>query len=178
MRALAAILAAAFLLGGCSGDDDESAEGWASSVCGSMSTWLAEVDEALQSLTDDGSALDEEDVRTAVDQVEEATATLVEDLEELGPPETEGGEEAQRQLESLAEELRSEVETVQEAVDSESGTAEVASTVSGSVSQAFAEISAFSAELRGTDPDGELQEGFDNADECDSFREQLVEIGS
>lgn len=169
---------AALALAGCAGDDDESAEDWANSVCAGMSTWLTEVDEALQPLTDDGLSINEEVLETAVDQVEEATTTLVEDLDELGPPETEGGEAAQRELENLSTELRSEVDTVQEAVDSETGTGELASTVSMSVSEAFEEISSTLAELRGVDPAGELEQGFENADECDSFREQLDELGS
>jgi hypothetical protein len=175
---LAALMAVALLATGCAGDDEESAERWASSVCAGMGTWLTEVDEALQSLTDDGRAINEEDMRAAVDQAEEATTTLVEDLEELGPPDTEGGEGAQSELEDLLVALRSEVETVQEAIDSESGTAELASTVTMSVSEAYEEISLFLAELRGVDPGGELQEGFDSADECDSLGQQLEDLGS
>jgi hypothetical protein len=147
---VAALIAAALVAAGCAGDDDESAESWASSVCAGMSTWLAEVDEALPSLTDDGLAVNEDDVRSAVDQAEEATAALVEDLEELGPPDTERGEEAQSELEDLLTALRSEAEAVQEAIDSESGTAELASTVTMSVSEAYEEISFFLAELRGS----------------------------
>jgi hypothetical protein len=175
---LAALMAATLMAAGCAGDDAESAESWASSVCAGMSNWLSEVDEALQSLTDDGLAINEEDVRAAVDQAEEATAMLVEDLEELGPPDTEGGEDAQSELESLEASLRSEVETVQEASESGSGTAEIASTVTTSVSEAYEEISLFLAELRGIDPAGELQQGFENADECGSLGEQLEDLGS
>jgi hypothetical protein len=175
---LAVTVAAAVLLAGCSGDDDESAEGWANSVCAGLSAWLTEVEGAVESLTDEGVAVNEEDVETAVDQVEEATATLVEDLDELELPETEGGEEAQRELENLSTELRSELDTVREAVDSEAGTAGLASTVSSSVSEAFAQISSTLADLREVDSAGELVDGFDNADECDTFREQLDELGS
>jgi membrane protein implicated in regulation of membrane protease activity len=177
----AAMLAAAvaLALGGCGGDDDEdSAESWANDVCSSLSTWVSDVEETVQSVTDAGLAIDEEDLQTAVDDVSEATSTLVDDLEELGPPETESGEEARGELDSLATTLESEVETVRQAVESDGGAAELASTVSASISTASAEVSSTLESLQEADPGGELEEGFENADECDSFRDQIEDLDS
>jgi membrane protein implicated in regulation of membrane protease activity len=177
--ALTVALALALAVAGCGGgDDDDSAESWANDVCGSLSTWVSDVEETVQSVTDAGLAIDEDDVQEAVDQVAEATDTLAEDLEELGPPETEGGDQARSELESLTTTLRSEVETVREAADSESGTAELASTVAASLSTASAEVSSTLESLEGVDPGGELEDGFENADECDSFREQIEDLDS
>lgn len=179
LGALTVVLALALALAGCGGDDDEdSAESWANDVCASLSTWATDVEEAVQSVTDAGLAIDEDDLQTAVDDVSEATNTLVDDLEELGPPETEGGEQARSELESLTTTLRSEVETVEQAVESDSGAAELASTVSASISGASADVSSTLESLEGVDPGGELEEGFENADECDSFRERIEDGGS
>jgi membrane protein implicated in regulation of membrane protease activity len=179
LGALVAILAVALALAGCGGGDDEdSAESWANDVCGSLSTWVTDIDEAVGSLTENGLSLGEEDVQTAVEQVADATTKLADDLEELGPPETDGGEQAQSELESLATSLRSEVQTVQQAVDSDSGAVAVTSTVSTSVSTVASDVQSTFDNLEGLDPGGELQQGFESADECDSFRDQIEELGS
>jgi membrane protein implicated in regulation of membrane protease activity len=179
LGAVTVVLALALALAGCGGDDDEeSAESWANDVCSSLSTWVTDVEEAVQSVTDEGLAIDEEDVDAAVDDVSEATNTLIDDLEALEPPETEGGEEARSELESLATTLESEVETVRQAVESDSGAAEVTSTVSASISTASAEVSSTLETLQEVDPGGELEEGFQNADECDSFRDQIEDLDS
>jgi hypothetical protein len=132
----------------------------------------------VTSLTENGASLGEEDVQSAVEQVADATTKLADDLEGLGPPETNGGEQAQSELESLAASLRSEVQTVQQAVDSDSGAVAVTSTVSTSVSTAASEVQSTFDNLEGLDPGGELENAFENADECDSFRDQVDDIGS
>jgi hypothetical protein len=163
---------------GCGGDDDDSAESWANDVCASLSAWLTEIDESVQSLTEGGLSTDEEDIRAAVDQVGDATDELADDLEELGPPETDGGEQARSELQSLATTLRSEVETVQQSVDSDGDALSVTSTVSMSVSNAATAVQSTFDELEGVDAGGELEDAFENADECESFRDQIDELGS
>lgn len=175
---LTAVLVVMLAPAGCGGDDEDSAESWANDVCSSLSTWLTEVDEAVQSLTEGGLSTEEEDIRAAIDRLGEATDELANDLEELGPPETEGGEQARSELESLAATLRSEVETVQQSVDSDDGALSVTSTVSTSMSTAAGAVQSTFEDLEGADPGGELQDGFENADECDSFRDQVEELGS
>jgi membrane protein implicated in regulation of membrane protease activity len=179
LGALAALLALALVLAGCGGGDDEdSAESWANNVCGSLSTWLTDIDEAVSSLTEGGPSADEGDLQAAVDQVADATNELADDLEELGPPETDGGEQAQSEVESLATSLRSEVQTVQRAIDSDGGAVAVTSSVSTSLSSAASEVQTTFSNLQGLDPGGELENAFENADECDSFRDQVDDIGS
>jgi hypothetical protein len=176
---LAVVLVVVLALAGCGGDDDDNqAESWANSVCSSLSTWITDIDEAVTSLTEGGLSTAEEDVRSAVDQVADATNKLADDLEELEPPETESGEEAKSELESLATTLRSEVETARQAVESDGGTLSVTSTVSVSVSTAASSVQSTFNSLEGLDPGGELENGFENADKCDSFRDQMEDLGS
>jgi membrane protein implicated in regulation of membrane protease activity len=179
LGALAAILVMVLALAGCGGGDDEdSAESWANDVCSSLSTWITDIDEAVEPLRDAGLSLDEDDVQTAVDRLADATSTLADDLEELEPPETEDSEQARTQLEGLAATLRSEVDTVRQTVESDSGAVTVSSTVSTSLSTAAGEVQSTFNDLQGLDPGGELEDGFENADECDSLREQIDDIGS
>jgi hypothetical protein len=176
--ALLLALAVTLGLAGCGGDDENSAESWANDVCSSLSTWLTDIDEAVQSLTEGGLSTAEEDIEAAVDQIGDATDNLANDLEELGPPETEGGEQARTEIESLATTLRSEVESVQQSVDSDEGALSVTSTVSMSISSAATAVQSTLSDLEGVDPGGELRDGFESADECDSFRDQIEELGS
>ena len=81
-------------LAGCGGDDSSASEDYANSVCSNLSTWVTEVQETVQSLTDAGLATSREDVQAAFDEAKDTTETLVNDLEQLGPPETENGEQA------------------------------------------------------------------------------------
>jgi hypothetical protein len=179
LGALAATLALVLVLAaGCGGDDEDSAESWANDVCSSLSTWLSEIDEAVSSLTEEGLSTNEEDLRSAVDQVADATSALGDDLQELGPPETEGGEQARSEIESLATALRSEVESVQQAVEADDDALAVTSAVSMSISMSASEVQSTLSSLEGLDPGGELEEGFENADECDSFRDQVEDLGS
>jgi membrane protein implicated in regulation of membrane protease activity len=180
MRAgsLVVALVVALALAGCGGGDEDPAEDWASNVCSDLSTWITQVDDAVKSLTDAGLSIDEADVESALADVQNATNELGADLADLGPPETEGGEQAESELESLAAKLETQVETVQEAVESDGQGLSVATTVTSSISTATKEVQTTYENLQGVDPGGELQDGFENADSCDSFREQLEDIGS
>jgi hypothetical protein len=178
MFRLLALLLLTLTLAGCGGDDEDPAESWANDVCSSLSTWLTDVDEAVRSLTEGGLSTEEDDLRSAVDQIVDATDELGDDLRALGPPETEGGDQARSELESLATTLSSEVQSVRQVVESDGEALSVTSTVSMSISTAAGEVQSTFSELEGLDPGGELDEGFDNADECESFRDQIEELGS
>jgi hypothetical protein len=176
--ALAAVLVVTLMPAGCGGDDEDSAESWANDVCSSMSAWLSDVDEAVASLTEDGLSTEEDDLRSAVDRIVNATDELGDELRDLGPPETEGGGEAETELEGLATALSSEAQSVRQVVESDGEALSVTSTVTMSVSTAASEVQSTLRELDRLDPGGELEEGFDNADECDSLRDQIEDLGS
>ena len=173
------VLAAVVLLAGCGGDSGSSAsEDYANSVCGNLSTWVTDVNGAITSLTDAGLATDKEDVQSAVDQATGATDDLLSSLEELGPPETDAGEQAKSELDSLGETLRSQIDTVERALDADTGAVALAATVTAALSTAASAVESTYNDLRGLDPGGELEEGFQNADDCKSLRDQVDAIGS
>jgi methyl-accepting chemotaxis protein len=151
------VLATALAAGGCGGDDEAGAEGWANSVCANLSEWVTEIDEAVKSVTDEGLALDEDDLDAAVDQARDATDDLANDLEELGPPDT---------------------EAVEQAVDEDGEPLELVATVAAALSAAADELRQTFSRLEEVDPGGELEDAFRNSEDCDSLREQVENIGS
>lgn len=176
--ALALALVAVLLLAACGGDDGGASEEYANDVCSNLSTWVTDVQQTTTSLTDAGLATDREDIESAVQDVGDATDTLVEDLQGLGPPETDDGRAAKAELDQLATELRTQVDAVQKAVDSGGGPAAIAASVLTAVSSAADAVDSTFQNLRELDPSGELQDAFENADECKDLRDQVEEIRS
>jgi hypothetical protein len=166
--AAALTLATVPLLAGCGGDDESSSEEWAGSVCSELSTWVGDVEDTIRSLVDQGLDVDRETVRDAVDDIAQSTDDLVEGLQDLGPPDTEAGSEAKSELDDLESELRRQLDEVEKSVESGPlaiGTLTAAiSTAAAAVNATFQNLSAAGDELR---------DAFENAGDCQSFREQL-----
>ena len=178
---LVVILALVVALGGCAGDDDgggASAESWAGSVCADLSEWITDIDAAVKSVTDEGLGINQDTLRDAADQAKDATDKLRSDLDELGTPDTESGDEAKEELDNLREELGDQADAVERAVDENGGPAEVATTVAAALSAAANQLKESFQNLQDVDPGGELEDAFRNADDCDSLREQIEDIGS
>jgi Arc/MetJ family transcription regulator len=164
---------------GCGGDDGaSSSEEYANSVCGELSTWVTDVNGAITTLTDAGLATDKEDVETAFDQAKGATDDLLSSLEGLGAPETDAGAQAKNELDSLSTTLRTQIDTVQQALEGDAGALALATTVTAALSTAATAVEAAYNELKGIDPGGELEDAFQNADDCKSLQDQVDEIGS
>ena len=178
LGSLVVVTALALAAGGCGGDDESSAETWTNDVCSSLSGWITEVDEAVRSLTAEGLNFDTDDIREAVDQAGSATDELVDDLKGLGPPDTEAGQQAEGELEELSGVLEDQLNTVEEAVDEGGGALALAGTISTAISVAIDELQQAFETLQGLDAGGELENAFNDSDECDSLREQVEEIRS
>ena len=161
------------------GDDDQSAsDEYANGVCSSLSTWVTDVQETVQSVTERGLAVSRADIQAALEETRDATGGLVNDLEELDPPETQDGEEARSELDELATQLREQVDVIEQALESGGSVTEIAATVSAAVSTAANGVNTTVRNLQELDPAGELQDAFENSDDCESLRDQLAEIGS
>ena len=171
---LAALLAAA----GCGGDDEGSPEAWASSVCGSVNDWADEVDAALESVTEQGLALEEGDVRDAVDQVGEATEDLGNALDDLGPPETESGQAAQEELETLRDDIREQVDELDRALGRNPEPLQAVAAVATALAAAARGLQEGLDSLEGLDPGGELADAFESSEDCDALRERIENAGS
>ena len=174
---LAVVLAllTAPVLAGCGGDDESSSEQWAGDVCSELSTWASGVEEAIRSLTEDGLSLDREAVQSAVDQVKESTEDLADGLEDLGRPETDAGEQARSELDELGTQLGEQLDDVEEAAEDDS--LSVASLTSA-ITTASSAVKSTLESLQSLEGGEELRDAFDNAESCDSFREQIDTIGN
>jgi hypothetical protein len=173
------VLIAVGLLAGCGGDDGPSAsENYANDVCSSLSTWVTDVQETIQSLTDAGLATSREDIETAFNQTKEATDTLANDLEGAGAPDTEDGQKVKSELDSLSTELRQQLDVIEQALNSGGSVTAIAATASTAVSTAANAVNTTYQNLQGLDPAGELQDAFANSDECNSLEDQLRNLRS
>ena len=179
MRRVGSTVIIAALLGvaGCGGGADEgSAEAWADDLCGSLNGWVADVDEALEGLTDEGLQLDRADVDEAVDSVAGATDELGNELDELGPPETESGQEAQEVVTDLRATLRDDVEAVENALSGDAPL-EAVSTVAEALASAADALQESYAQLVELDPGGQLESALQDAEGCEALRDQLADVG-
>lgn len=177
--AVALLVAVVLAVAGCGGNGGSSeSEDYANDVCSSISTWVTDVQNTIQSLTDAGLATSREDIQNAFDETKNATDTLVNDLEAAGPPETDDGRQAQSELESLATTLRQQLDVIEQALNSGGGVTAIAATVSTAVSTAANAVNTTYQNLKGLDPAGELADAFTNSDECKSLGDQLENIRS
>ena len=172
------VLTAVVLLAGCGGDSGSSAsEDYANDVCSNLSTWVTTVDGAAKSLGEAGLSIDRDDVQKAVSDVSDATDTLVDDLKQLGPPETDAGTQAKSELDSLGNTLAQQVDTVEGALNGGGSAIALATTVTTALSTAADAVESTYQSLQGLDLGGELQNGFENAEDCKSLSDQLEAIG-
>ena len=179
MNSKLAVFSLVLLLSGCGGDSgSSSAEDYANSVCGDVSSWIADIDDTLKSFKDDGLSVTEEDVQAAVDDTKDSTETLVRDLGELDPPETDAGTKAKSELDTLGSQLQQQLDTIEQALNGGGPVLAQISTVTAALSAGAKEVQSTYDELKGLDPGGELQDGFQNADDCKTLDDQIASIGS
>jgi hypothetical protein len=178
MTRIAPILLALLILAGCGGDETSASESYANDVCSSLSTWVTDVQETVQSVTDKGLGVRRDDIQSAFDQTKEATDTLANDLEQAGPPETEDGQEAMRLLDGLATQLQQQLDVIEQAIDSGGGLTTIGATLASAVSAAATAVDTTFQNLQDLDAPGELRDAFENSDECNSLSDQLAEIRS
>ena len=166
------------LLAGCGGDGSSESEDYANGVCSSLSTWVTDVQETIQSLTGSGLGTSRDDIQSAFNQTKDATDTLANDLDGLGPPETEDGQQAKSELDSLETELSQQLDMVEQALRSGGGVTAIAAQVSTAVSAAANAVNTTYQDLQGLDPAGELGDAFQSSDDCQSLQDQLQNLGS
>ncbi len=169
---LAAVLA---VLAGCGGDDEPSAEGWASDVCGRVDEWLGDVQDIVtEGGDDDPLALLEENLERVVDETDE----LVDDLRDIPPPDVESGEEAEEEVEALAEQLEERVDRVREQTQDVvevldlTEALEVLAGVTKELEGGREDLEESLDRVRELDADGELGDAVENADACEELRER------
>lgn len=166
-----AVTTALLLAAGCGGSEDEAsgATEWANSVCSAATTWSDSVSAAVQSLQ--GGNLSEDGIKTAVDDVSEATKTLADDLQDVGKPDTSDGQQAKDLLDQLGKDVEDGVDEIEGAVDdaSSTGIAAAISQITTTFATMSSAVGGIVDQLEQLDPSGELTDAFKNADECSSL---------
>jgi hypothetical protein len=178
-RLLVVLLLAASLAAGCGGDDGgggDSATEWADELCTAITDWTESITSATESIT--GGEPSEEGLRNAVDDVAESTSDFVDEVKGLGAPDTDAGDEAQQTVDQLADEVDGEVEKIRSAAEDASGVSgvlEAFSTITGALSTMGQQVASAFSDLEQLDPQGELENAFEDADSCQDLRERAEE---
>ena len=180
MRAALALLvlgAALVAATGCGGDDEPPAEAWANDVCTSISDWRTTIEGIVSDLQSQltspnaGAA-----IKDAIASGVDATTQLKDELQDIGPPDTEAGDEAKQALDDFANEAAQTADDVQAQAEK--------LPESGSVSELLGQLTPMAASLESLaqegqaklndleqlDPSGEIQDGVENAESCQSLR--------
>jgi hypothetical protein len=172
---LLAMLVAAGCGGSGGGSSASATDAWADNVCGALNTWKTSVTNAGASIG--GGDMSEDQVKSAVNQVKDATSKLSSDLKSAGRPDTESGEQAQAALNKLSSQLDDDVQQINQAVEGASGATAamgIATSVGASLSQMSTQVSAAMQTLENADVKGELSDAFQKSDAC----KQLTGSGS
>jgi hypothetical protein len=174
------VLALAFTLAGCGGDDNgppSASEDYANSVCGDLSSWVADQQATLKSLEDAGPSISREDVRAAVVHVRDSTQVLfLVGLEPLDVP-ADPGNQAKTELDKFEMKLLQRLGMVNRAVEGNTGVVALASMLTTALSAATNEVKSTLDELQNLDSD-ELKDAFQASDECKMLRDEVESIGS
>jgi hypothetical protein len=170
---------AVVLLAGCGGDSGSSAsDDYANDVCSNLSMWVGDQQDSLKSLKDKGASITREDVKAALGDVRDSTQVLVRNLGELGPPETDDGTQAKNDLDSLGTTLTNQVDTIEQALASGGDVLAQTSTITAAVATAANAVESTYQSLKELDPAGELQDSFQDSDECKELGDELENAGS
>jgi hypothetical protein len=171
-RLLAGAAILAVLAAGCGGDDQSSTEEWADGVCSAFSDWRDAVTETGESLR--AGSLNEESLRNAVDDLQDATESFADDLRDLPELETDAGDDAQQTLDDLAEDVDTNTEDVRTAVgDAEGkgvqGVLEAGSAIAEIVARMGEELQTAFDKLEQLDTSNEIADAFESSDSCSSL---------
>jgi hypothetical protein len=173
-RLLLPVLAAlALFAAGCGGNGNggDSTTDWVNDFCGAIADW----GDSLQSATEplEGGNISRETLRQTADDIQSSTQEFTDDLQDLGAPDIEAGQEAQELLNGLDEELDDDLQEIQTAVENANpgNILNTVSTVSNTLGAMAQQIASTFEELGQLDAADELEQAFDDAENCDQVRE-------
>ena len=161
----------AVVAAGCGKSKPKTATDWANDVCSAVSDWTSSIKDATSSLQ--SGNVNKDSVQKAVDDAKDATSRLTKDLKSLGKPPTETGAQAQQTVQTLSNQIDSGVTTIQNSVASVNGITNAANAIAvvgTTLTSLKTDITAAYNSLVQLKPAGELQQAFQQADNCSSLR--------
>jgi DNA anti-recombination protein RmuC len=154
-----------------SGTATSSTVQWANGVCSALTAWNTSIENIKTSVKSGQPSKSE--LKSAAQQVSDATDELASSLKQLNTPDTQAGQTAKKSLDTLSTELSSSTDKIEEALKSSSssagGSLATLSTVSGELAAMAQNISQAVGRLRQVDVKGELDRAFHQAKSCSSF---------
>jgi hypothetical protein len=171
---LAAALLVAVLVAfaaGCGKSKPKTATDWANGVCSAVSDWKTSINDAADSLQ--GGNLNKDSLQKAANDAKDATNKLTKDLKSLGKPPTESGAQAQQTVDKLSSQIDEGVTTIRNtlsSVTSLSNAANAVSIIGSTLTVLKTDITAAYNSLVQLKPAGELQQAFQQADNCSALR--------
>jgi nitrate/nitrite-specific signal transduction histidine kinase len=165
------LLVLVVLAAGCGKSKPKTATDWANDACSAVSDWTTSIADATDSLK--GGNINKDSVQTAADDAKDATNKLTKDLKSLGKPPTESGAQAQQTVEKLANQIDEGVTTIENSVASVTSISNAANAIAiigSTLTVLKTDITAAYDSLVQLKPAGELQQAFQQADNCSSFR--------
>jgi uncharacterized phage infection (PIP) family protein YhgE len=171
---LALLLGATLLVAGCGGGGGSNATAnWANDFCQAIANWTTSIQGAGETLR--SGNVSAQSLKDSAGDIKDATNTFASDLRDLDKPDTEAGDKAKEQLDKLAGQIEDDADEIQEAVegaDSLADAQKALATVGTTLATMSSQITSALSEIGTLDPDGELQDAFNDADQCQKLRNQ------
>jgi hypothetical protein len=174
----AAVVTAVIAAAGCGGGTASPQEAWAGDVCSSFADWKTEIDSVRRDVETElkaPSPATPSHLQSAAERVDLATRKLASELKGTGAPPGENGAKVQDVVSGFADSLRLTVSTIQTQVEKVEGS-------SSGPTAAIDAIGAIGSQVAGAAAQGreainqigqlssDLKTAFDDADECEPFR--------
>ena len=159
----------ALVAAGCGGDDNETTQDWAQSVCQAVGEWRESVTSTAEDLTGGGTPSADE-LRDAADDVRSATDDLVSELRDIDAPDSGEVAEARDAVQQLGDDVerrRGEVDAAIDAAESNPSAAavfDVAAKVAAALRDTAQELT---AAFQGAGD--EVKQAFSDADACNDL---------
>ena len=177
-KVVSVVLSAGLLLGAC-GDGDgggNGAQAYASSVCTAFSTWVQDITQRNQTLTQSLNPQStpkegKEQLQIFLDSVIQDTDKLISSVDAAGVPDVDGGQQAATQIKQAAETAKTSFENARNEVEQlptdPAGFQAGAQKIGGEIGSS---LSGLGQELRNRAQSEEIRQAFEESPRCSQLR--------
>jgi len=170
---LAVLVLVALGAAGCGGGNKQSAtEKWADTVCTAIGSWRSQLTTLRTNITNDvkSGTLNENEIKSALDQAQSATTKLVNTLKSAGPPQTSDGQQAKQTLNSTLSTVSTQLSDAKSKAESAGSASAAVLAAAPDITQAADAISSGFQQISQLNPGGELQKAINNTKSCQDLK--------